>query len=90
MKGSHAEDTEQFRNPEFQEFTSIDFDGPVKSRRCTDVCCLLLLLVAWGAMSFLGVTSFGLYNVDKLNEGDPALLFHGTILCSHFKGLRMS
>jgi hypothetical protein len=85
MKDSHVEDTEEFRKPEFQEFTSIDFDGPAKTRRCTDVCCLLLILLAWGAMTFLGVVSLGWYSVEKLNEGDPALLFHGTLhILSHF------
>lgn len=80
MKGSHVEDTERFKKPEYQEFSSVDFVGPAKTRRCTDCCCLLLILVAWGAMTLLGVTSLGLYNVEKLNEGHPPQLIHGTAI----------
>eukprot|EP00521_Asterionellopsis_glacialis_P008273 CAMPEP_0195282694 /NCGR_PEP_ID=MMETSP0707-20130614/1480_1 /TAXON_ID=33640 /ORGANISM="Asterionellopsis glacialis, Strain CCMP134" /LENGTH=664 /DNA_ID=CAMNT_0040341715 /DNA_START=376 /DNA_END=2370 /DNA_ORIENTATION=- len=45
-----------------------DFDGPTGDRRCTDVLCSILLLIAWGAMTAVGVYS--------ITNGDYRVVLH--------------
>lgn len=45
-----------------------DFHGPTHDRKCTDVFCLLILVISWAAMTFLGV--------QALMSGDPRLLLY--------------
>lgn len=35
-----------------------DFNGPVESRRCTDIFCLVLIMIVWGCMTAVGVIAF--------------------------------
>ena len=34
---------------------SADFDGPTRTRHCTDILCLGLIIVAWTAMTIIGI-----------------------------------
>ena len=34
-----------------------DFQGPVGKRSCTDILCMLLLVITWGAMTYVGYTA---------------------------------
>lgn len=45
-----------------------DFDGPTRTRHCTDVFCLLILIAAWVAMTGIGIYA--------LREGDYRLVLH--------------
>jgi hypothetical protein len=45
-----------------------DFDGPVQTRQCTDVFCLLLIFMMWISMTAIGAYS--------LKNGDYRLLLH--------------
>ena len=45
-----------------------DFEGGV-TRRCTDVLFFLVIIVAWAAMTYLGV--------DAIVKGDPDILLNG-------------
>ena len=50
--------------------------GPVKSRSCTDILCLLLFLVcivAWGGVSYVGFKVRSLHCNDKDNDGFAVL-----------------
>jgi len=49
--------------------TTADFDGPVKSRSCTDPLCIILLIGVW-------VVAFGLAIWSMNNGGDPRLLIY--------------
>jgi len=48
---------------------SADFDGPIKSRGCTDPLCILLLIVVW-------CIAFGVAIWSMNNGGDPRLLIY--------------
>lgn len=50
---------------------SADFDGPVKSRSCTDPLCIVLLIVVW-------LITFGVAIWSMNNGGDPRLLVYPT------------
>lgn len=39
-----------------------DFDGPTKERHCTDVLCLILIIVSWVVMS--GIGAYAVMNGD--------------------------
>ena len=54
-----------------------DFDGPTRSRRCTDVLFFLLLVLTWAIMTALGFGTIGLINVPYLHKGNPQRLLHG-------------
>lgn len=44
---------------ETEKFTApADFDGPTKNRHCTDVFCLLLLVISWICMTGIGIYAF--------------------------------
>lgn len=45
-----------------------DFHGPTHNRKCTDVFCLLLLIICWAVMTFLGV--------QALMNGDVRLILY--------------
>jgi len=53
-------------NPDEPETSKLiapaDFDGPTKNRRCTDVFCSLLLVIAWIAMT--GIGAYAVTNGD--------------------------
>ncbi len=34
-----------------------DFDGPIQSRKCTDILFLLAIIIMWVAMTGVGITS---------------------------------
>lgn len=51
-----------------------DFAGPGKNRRCTDIPCCLLLIVAWVAMTGLGLIATGAIANDDLPPGNPMRL----------------
>ena len=65
--------------PEHHAFTSEEFLGPAryKDRRCTDVLFLLLLLVAWGAMTAIGLAAMGYASIAAVRKGHPERLLHG-------------
>ena len=50
---------------------SADFDGPVKSRSCTDPLCIILLFGVW-------VVAFGVAIWSMNNGGDPRLIIYPT------------
>lgn len=66
---------------------SADFDGPTRHRHCTDVLCLVLLVVVWAAM-----TAIGIYAVS---EGDYRLVvypmdYDGNVCGTDFGGVDMT
>jgi len=48
----------------------VDWSGPVKKRKCTDILCFLLILVCWGAWGFVAYLA--------LSKGDINRLIHPT------------
>ena len=57
------------------------FDGPGKSRKCTDVLFMLLLCVNWCGMTYVGAIVLGKVpdemNFLGLPPGDPRRLING-------------
>ena len=58
-------------------FVESEFAGVAKQRRCTDVIPLLLILLAWTAMTAIGLSATGLINIPHVSKGDPQRLLHG-------------
>jgi hypothetical protein len=52
-------------------------DGDIrqkKDRSCTDFLCVILIVVAWIAMTVIGMIVLGVVENDKLKEGNPERL----------------
>lgn len=64
-------------NKENQKLSSAGFDGPVKSRHCTDCLMLLALIAAWVAMSAVGLIVTGAVDSESLPQGNPMRLTNG-------------
>lgn len=60
-------DQKHAANTKFE--AAADFQGPVKKRSCTDPLFLLLLLGAWGVMSWIGYQALTEGYVDVLTHG---------------------
>jgi len=55
-----------------------DFDGPMRSRRCTDIIFLLLIIAGWIVFTLFGFASIGLINSRYINKGNPYQLLRGS------------
>lgn len=47
------------------------------NRKCTDILFLLMLWMAWGAMTILGLIVTGVVSHESLEPGDPRRLLNG-------------
>lgn len=60
------------------EFTEIKTErGPISDRDCTDIFFTLLIVLAWVAMTLIGLVSLGVLHSTTINEGDPERLLRG-------------
>lgn len=59
------------------KLSSAGFDGPIKSRHCTDCLLLLALIAAWVAMSAVGLIVTGAVESEVLPQGNPKRLTNG-------------
>lgn len=53
--------------------------GPINkgNRRCTDILFILILVIMWIAVTFIGLASLGLVKSDYIVKGDPNRLIRG-------------
>ena len=57
-----------------------DFDGPIRSRRMTDVLFTILLWFMWISMTGLGI--YGMQNGEFLNHSCPSCTLLELLICT--------
>lgn len=78
MKGGNDNDTLAHPdNQKLQKGTSDKYSPVDNGRRCTDFLFLLLLILAWLAMTGIGLASSGFIENESIKKGDPNRLVNG-------------